>query len=496
LRWLLIKYGSGVQFLNGANGTIENSTIEVCTQGIYFSNAEPQILQNEIINPTQNGIYGVGSGYAPFIYGNKITRTTGQSYSGINLSNGIIGYVTQNDISGFTYGMYYGGGVAVNCVDEYWNQYFPNNRIRNCYSGIVVGWGSSANLEMEASQNSIYNQSSNDVYVYQSSTFYGSYNWWGGSNPSVYVDGSSNYYNGINIDYDPWDGINIIKDDNSNKKSLAKTSGSGLPITTGSNNPLRAGFDLLKENRFNDAFEYFKSHISDVRLSHVIVGQIFKLKKNESLRESTVDFLKTYLSKRLDDPRLMLFLAGLYYQEKDYTTAMSLCDQVINTYPDDMEAIDAKIMRINHRITVMGDIKNADVEFKGLMTTHGDNEDYKIQSDLEMVKYLLQTVNSSSIPFEKSVAKKEVHAAGLSAKNYPNPFNPTTVITYSIDSPNNVTLTVYDYLGREVQILVNSFKDKGVYDATFNATNLASGVYFYTLRTGSKLFTHKMLLTK
>ena len=67
-------------------------------------------------------------------------------------------------------------------------------------------------------------------------------------------------------------------------------------------------------------------------------------------------------------------------------------------------------------------------------------------------------------------------------QNYPNPFNPSTTIRFSIPDKSTVTLKVYDMLGNEISTLVNEDKYRGIYNVTFNGTNLASGVYFYQLR--------------
>ncbi len=67
--------------------------------------------------------------------------------------------------------------------------------------------------------------------------------------------------------------------------------------------------------------------------------------------------------------------------------------------------------------------------------------------------------------------------------NYPNPFNPTTVITFQLSGNSWVRLAVYDLLGREVAVLVNERKAPGGYEITFDASRLASGVYFYRLQT-------------
>jgi photosystem II stability/assembly factor-like uncharacterized protein len=71
-------------------------------------------------------------------------------------------------------------------------------------------------------------------------------------------------------------------------------------------------------------------------------------------------------------------------------------------------------------------------------------------------------------------------------QNYPNPFNPTTTIRFSIPYSSNVTLKVYDILGREIKTLVNEEKSSGMYEVSFNASNLSSGVYFYRINASSK----------
>ena len=86
-------------------------------------------------------------------------------------------------------------------------------------------------------------------------------------------------------------------------------------------------------------------------------------------------------------------------------------------------------------------------------------------------------------------------------QNYPNPFNPSTKIKYSIPAvetrhASSVQLKVYDILGREVKTLVNEAKSPGNYVVNFNASNLASGVYFYQLKAGNFIQTKKMILMK
>lgn len=87
-------------------------------------------------------------------------------------------------------------------------------------------------------------------------------------------------------------------------------------------------------------------------------------------------------------------------------------------------------------------------------------------------------------------------------QNYPNPFNPTTTISYQLPKPGYVKLEIYDMLGRKIETLVNGSKEAGFYNASFNATKLASGIYIYRLyikpSDGGKEFisTNKMILMK
>ncbi len=81
-------------------------------------------------------------------------------------------------------------------------------------------------------------------------------------------------------------------------------------------------------------------------------------------------------------------------------------------------------------------------------------------------------------------------------QNYPNPFNPTTTISYQLPVASQVSLKVFDVLGREVMTLVNGRQDAGVYNLSLNAATLSSGIYFYRLQSGNFVQTKKMMLVK
>ena len=81
-------------------------------------------------------------------------------------------------------------------------------------------------------------------------------------------------------------------------------------------------------------------------------------------------------------------------------------------------------------------------------------------------------------------------------QNYPNPFNPSTKINYQLNVKSNVTLIVYDMIGKTVKTLVNEFQFPGEHSVTFDANDLSSGVYYYKLKAGNFEQSRKMLLLR
>jgi len=108
--------------------------------------------------------------------------------------------------------------------------------------------------------------------------------------------------------------------------------------------------------------------------------------------------------------------------------------------------------------------------------------------------YLDDITNVEGVSVER--VSEEIPGGIALSQNYPNPFNPTTVIGYQLATAGDVRLSVFDLLGREVEVLVNQNQSAGSYKVTFDAMNLTSGVYLYRLQSGSKTLTGKMLLVK
>jgi len=89
-----------------------------------------------------------------------------------------------------------------------------------------------------------------------------------------------------------------------------------------------------------------------------------------------------------------------------------------------------------------------------------------------------------------------VPTAYMLEQNYPNPFNPETIVRFNVPKESFVTVKVFNTLGEEVATLVNEEKTAGVYNVSFNARNLTSGIYFYTIKANDFSSTKKMILMK
>jgi hypothetical protein len=90
----------------------------------------------------------------------------------------------------------------------------------------------------------------------------------------------------------------------------------------------------------------------------------------------------------------------------------------------------------------------------------------------------------------------EIPSSYSLSQNYPNPFNPSTKIKFQVPSSKFVKLIVFDILGKEVATLVNESLQPGTYETTFDASNLASGIYFYRLQSENFVETRRMLMVK
>lgn len=150
--------------------------------------------------------------------------------------------------------------------------------------------------------------------------------------------------------------------------------------------------------------------------------------------------------------------------------------QIVSNFPDNWTVILQQSMGIR-------------IDFE----TGNKYKDSKFESGIALISEIINKGTGFSDTNKKD---KKDEQSYFSAKNYPNPFNPSTTIQYTLNESTQVKLTVYDRLGREVVTLVDESQSAGTYTVNFDASNLPSGTYFYRIKTPSKTEVKKMVFEK
>jgi len=254
-----------------------------------------------------------------------------------------------------------------------------------------------------------------------------------------------------------------------------------------------SGNEVLK-NRFLNIASDFKSFIDKNPQSSLARVALTTTANSFGLFEDN-NGMKSFLDEIINDEKLAslkgnaeILMIDYYSNIEDYDNAISTADASINNY------------RSNSDLLCEGLLK------KGIILAHKMNQperaiecfstivnDYPDNSLVEFAKNQLEELG---VEFDEPVNTASDNNSGLSISCYPNPFNPTTTISYTLPTDELVMLKVYDILGREVTTLVNEVKQAGTYSVSFDASNLASGIYFYTISAGKFHLTKKMLLLR
>jgi len=119
-----------------------------------------------------------------------------------------------------------------------------------------------------------------------------------------------------------------------------------------------------------------------------------------------------------------------------------------------------------------------------------------VQSAASKTIYQSETISYSDLTVTSVGNNDELPTEFVLEQNYPNPFNPSTNIQFAIPQSSFVTLEVFNAIGESVGVLVSEELNAGTYNYDWNASNLTSGIYFYTIQAGEFVETKKMLLVK
>jgi hypothetical protein len=136
-----------------------------------------------------------------------------------------------------------------------------------------------------------------------------------------------------------------------------------------------------------------------------------------------------------------------------------------------------------------GDKKSAEKSFRKLIKQYPDDP-LSISAQSTLGEW------SGNCPPRSLASDPDPIGADSRMGNYPNPFNPSTVLRYSIPEGGFVSLKVFDVLAREVATLVNEYQAAGNHEVRFDASHLSSGMYLYRLGSAGKAIVQKMLLVR
>lgn len=134
----------------------------------------------------------------------------------------------------------------------------------------------------------------------------------------------------------------------------------------------------------------------------------------------------------------------------------------------------------------------------GIQFEYETGKDYKDSKFTTGIALISEIQNKDSFTQSEKDSNTSINdkESYFHAKNYPNPFNPNTTISFTLQESSYVKLTVYDRLGREVKTLIDENRNAGTHTTEFNASGLPSGIYFYRIKTESRTEVRKMILAK
>ena len=159
----------------------------------------------------------------------------------------------------------------------------------------------------------------------------------------------------------------------------------------------------------------------------------------------------------------------------------------------------------NYGFEILRQAQDDEWDLLGFVEGHGNSNSPKEYNFLDSevnsagtYSYRLKQIdNDGTYEFSKTIEVNFGSPINFElSQNYPNPFNPSTTISFNLPESGKVILKIYNVIGKEIKTLVEGYKEAGIYTVNFNAEELASGMYLYSLSTNGFTETKKMLFMK
>ncbi len=499
-----------INFYTGSKGSLTDVVIDKAKSyggaAIYISNTDEYFLiKNSTIKNCAGACGGVyiNNSSNVYIQNTLFENNTNDAISVSNYSNA---YVFENfmDLSGTQTGVYtsgYSGAVLSAVTAPY---YLGNNTISGGKFGIKAGymsWLNAGTSSSFASQNRIANQSgsgwahinttSSSATINAKYDFWKPYNGNGGVAPTISGSGTINYSPYLTTDPDPSVGF---------KQRFG--NGDGEAKLSQEYEALFQAIALGIEERYDEA-EQILTHLIEtseaqgvIRQSLILYGQLARVSANTA----AISFFEAKKgSFELTELNVAVkgILANLYSKRGESKEALTQLKEIIQDYPGSEHAFNA-VISAGYIAYDTGLTEKARQYYEQAVAMQ---QAQTTQEEKEIILNKLQFHFDAGSPVFKAGKTAEGNSneqsdSGISMSNYPNPFNPTTNINFTLPQKSVVSLIVYDVLGREVATLVNGNLPAGKQTIRFDASTLANGMYLYKLRVGNQEIVRKMTLIK
>jgi tetratricopeptide (TPR) repeat protein len=268
----------------------------------------------------------------------------------------------------------------------------------------------------------------------------------------------------------------------------------------------------LQDGRYDEAEKLFKKvineNITEKEANYALNGlrECYDRGKKAGFNK----YLETELKLKIKEPKSDLsrqyleLNAQCLIQEGSFDEAISNLQTVLDNYAVADEY--RKELLFQQGMINLVYKNNAEIGKSLFEKIKKDYQDERTKLDVDIM--LAAYNNGSFAMFKNGIPKsmlkednsnnrtEEIPLENGLDSNYPNPFNPSTQISFTLKERTNISLKVYDVLGKEVANLADGYYEAGKHVATFNGSNLASGIYFYRLTTPTATITKKMMLVK
>ena len=477
--------------------SLSNCTISNNGAGAYFYNSDVEFYENSVLNNTDYGIRAKDIGNSYYwhdndVHGNGYAMLLDNASPWIGHSNftgNAHGIVITSATPSFAVkpplGTQMRGFNSISC-----NLATPNFKAEN-YSNVYMGY------DFDGGYNSIYGSELPDMESVNHSGIYADNNYWRYS-PAVYSDGTSWILARTPLSVNPNPECSYMMTSSKvNTLSQTELTPIGKSYFDAINLGVKGEYTVAKKMLLTIIDSPYDAKFTPLALLSYYnfiekegLGLSAQHKSAENLDKELESALeKIYLKDNRNKlkPFALRLLARSSALSRDYQTMIKYNTEIIENYYDTTNVVSALYDLTNYYF----DIENNLVKGKEYLDKMN-----KLYPDEDLTMFA-----NMNIEVEKGLAKEKIFATETISEyqlsdNFPNPFNPSTTITFALPQKGEVVLKIYNSLGQEVKTLVNEFKEEGIHKVNFDASNLPSGVYIYSIQANDFMQSKKMILLK